>query len=149
VVHDRIKKLRERINRREKNTRAKRRAKARRIEKGDPKSKSEKAQVSAKEAKKLAGDAKQLIATETGISTSESEKTIREGAALLRDAGDDLSQLDADGDGDTDILSGVDPIQTNRGSGGADRPEEFGEDTGEEITDPGEPVMSFDDLREI
>jgi len=179
MVSERIKAIRERINQREKNTRANRQAKARRIEKGDPDNRREaaavkkrevtdEAKMSAEEARKLAADAKQLIATETGVSTSESESVIKQGSGLLSDIGDSIDDLDFDGDGDTDILTAVDPIESSGGSGisaantdsksqavGAvrsdeSRPMEFGEDEmGSEMEDPASPIMSFDDLNEI
>lgn len=111
-----IKRLRQRVQRREKQTRAKRRAKSRRIEKEEPKNVSEKAQVKAKQAKEqveatkeetaqLAEDARTLIATETGVSKSEAGGVISQAADILESA--DTDQLDLDGDGDTDLLNVV------------------------------------------
>lgn len=128
MVSKRLRKLREKINRREKSKRADRRAKSRRIEKGDPDSATEAAQVKAKQAKqeaemtadearKLSRDAKTLLATELGVSRSESESIISEGASLLSEAGDRVDQLDIDDDGDTDILSSFDPIVGDEGGG--------------------------------
>lgn len=172
MVAERIKKLRERIQRREKSTRASRRAKSRRIKKGKPKGATETAQVKARqaresaemtaeEARKLASDAKQLISTEVGVSSSESESVISQGAALIGEAGDSLSELDFDGDGDTDILSGVDPIEPQRNDqrsgpdmglgGGGGRSDDdpdmgLGGGNGDGGTDPTEPVYDpFDD----
>lgn len=120
-----IKRLRQRVQRREKQTRAKRRAKSRRIEKEEPKNVSEKAQVKAKRAKEqveatkeetaqLAEDARTLIATETGVSKSEAGGVISQAADILESA--DGDQLDLDGDGDTDLLNVVEqPMEDDRG----------------------------------
>lgn len=114
-IADKIGRFREAIQRREKSKRAKRRAKSRRIEQEKPEGASEKAQVAAKRTKRgareaqeeasgLAQDAKQLLATELGVSGEQSESIIEEGARLLESAGEKAGQLDVDGDGDTDIL---------------------------------------------
>lgn len=126
TVADRIRKLREKVNRREKAKRAKRRAKSRRVEKGDPKTQTESARVTKRrteeavsEAKQLSEDAKTLIATELGVGEGDAAGIIKEGADIVesRSSGGDggsgsggggLGALDFDGDGDTDILTAID-----------------------------------------
>lgn len=154
MVAERLKRLRERIQQRETSTRADRRAKSRRIERGEPQGAGEtatvrarqareSAEMTAEEARGLASDAKQLISTELGVSESESESIISQGAGLLDDVGENLSQLDFDGDGDTDILSGVDPIEPD-GGGGTEEP--VGGMSAGETLDPTEPVYDpFED----
>lgn len=148
MVTQKIKELRERIQRREAEKRASRRAKARRIAKEKPKGVGEKAQVTAKqtsekvtqtteEARGLADDAKQLISTELGISESESESFIREASDMLEGAGDALGDFDLDGDGDTDLIGGFEePIVEPEESGASD------------VIDPTEPVMDFGEATE-
>lgn len=148
MVAERLKRLRERIQRRETSTRADRRAKSRRIKRGEPQGAGEtatvrarqareSAEMTAEEARGLASDAKQLIATEVGVSESESESIIKQGAGLLDDVGENLSQLDLDGDGDTDILSGLEAMEADGGSG---------DGVAGETLDPTEPVYDpFED----
>jgi len=115
---DKLRDARERVRRREKATRADKRAKSRRIREGDPETASEAATVkkreleqSASEAKTeasgLADDAKKLISAEFGVSSSGASAIISQGSELLSSAGDQLDRLDVDGDGDTDILARI------------------------------------------
>jgi ATPase subunit of ABC transporter with duplicated ATPase domains len=148
MVNQKIKELRERIQRRETAKRAKRRAKARRIKRGKPEGATETAQVKAKqtsekvsettkETQGLAADAKQLISTELGLSESQSESFIKEASDMLDGAGDALGDLDLNGDGDTDLLTGFDqPLQG---------PEESG---ASEVIDPTEPLLDFGEMTE-
>lgn len=148
MVNQTIKALRERIQRRESAKRAARQAKARRIEKEQPEGAAERAQVKAKqtskkvsqtneEARGLAEDAKTLISTELGLSESQSESFIKEASSLLESAGDSLGDLDLDGDGDSDLITGFDePIVEPDESGAA------------EVIDPTEPVMDFGEATE-
>lgn len=130
MVSERLRALRERINRREQQTRADRRAKQRRIEREEPEGATERAQVkvrqvsqqaeqSADEARQLSSSAKKLIATELGVSTSEAESVIQQGADLLDSAGESVDSLDFDGDGDTDILSVIEPPGEDDAGGGS------------------------------
>ena len=151
-MSERIKKIRERLNRREKKIRADRQAKSRRIEKEEPKGVSEKATVKTRKAKKeaaasadeargLASDAKQLVATELGVSTSEAESIIEQGASLFDDFGDQLSSMDSDGDGDTDLLGALDVAASGSnasggGSGSTNDPPQAEAVGGEELFDP-------------
>jgi len=136
MPHERLKRLRERLKQRQERVRAKRENKRARSERDESDSAGERAAVAAKRAKergqsvrrevsetrrqagKLGADAKSLIATELGVSTSEAESVISQGAAALeraRDAGA-LEALDADGDGDTDVLGMVDePVDEETG----------------------------------
>lgn len=143
MVKQRIKELRKRIQRRESAKRAKRRAKARRIEKEQPKGAAETAKVKAKqtskqvsetneEARALASDAKQLVATELGLSESESESFIKEAAGLIDSAGESLGDLDLDGDGDTDLMGSFEQSLSDTEQGGD-----------EGVVDPTEPVMDL------
>lgn len=150
MVSERLRALRERINRREQSTRADRRASSRRVERGEPETTGERVQVAtrrtkeeaemtAEEARELASDAKTLVATEMGVSRSESESVISQGAGLLEDAGDRINQLDIDGDGDTDVFTGLDPLggEDRGGNGNNGGPESI------EAVDDGD-GMSFD-----
>lgn len=145
MVSEKIKALRERIQRREAQKRASRRAKARRIKKEQPEGAAETAKVKAKqtsekvsqtteEARGLAEDATQLVSTELGLSESESESFIKEAAGLLDSAGESLGELDIDGDGDSDILTSFE----------FDEPMMDTEQGGDEgVVDPTEPVMDL------
>lgn len=168
MVHDRIKRLRERLQAREEAKKRARREKRQRIQRGDPETKTEAARVKARrarekaqgakrevtetksEAQGLASDAKSLIATELGVSRSESESIIKQGADLIRDAGDSLNDLDLDGDGDTDILSMIDGDASQGDRGGALGPVDpdlEGGDVTEPVMDPlNEPDDGLDDL---
>lgn len=115
---DRIRGARERVKRTETSRRADKRASARRLRQGEPETASEKAtvkkreaerkaQMTADEARGLAGDAKSLIATETGVSGEQAESIISRSAEVLSSARGQLDRLDLDGDGDTDILEAI------------------------------------------
>jgi len=150
MVSEKIKALRERIQRREMAKRAKRRAKSRRIKKEQPEGAAETARVKAKqtsekvsqtteETRGLAEDAKQLVSTELGISESESESFIKEAAGLIDSAGESLGGLDIDGDGDSDVLQSFE----------FDEPMMDSEESGSDgVLDPTEPVMDFGDATE-
>lgn len=111
MVEERLRKLRERLQRREKRVRADRRARERRIERDEPEGVRERATVASEEAGELAKDAKELLATELGVSTEESEGIIKRGREFLERGKGQLSQFDVDGDGDTDLLSSLDPVE--------------------------------------
>jgi len=152
MVAERIKALREKIQRREKSVRADRQAKQRRVERGEPEGASETAQVKAKQAKEeaemtadqareLASDAKTHVATELGVSRSEAGGIISEGSDILSSAGERLDDLDLDGDGDTDMLTVVDsPLEDGNGggSGGGIQGPDLGVDPSEPIFEPSE-----------
>lgn len=159
MVADRIRAIRDRIQRREKSTRAGRRARSRRIEREEPASVGEKAQVKARQTKRgaemtadeargLAADAKELVSTEFGVSEGEAEGIISQGAGLLDDLGERVEQLDIDGDGDTDLLEGLEAVEPgDGGSAGVQEPLEASESGGGVgISDPAEPV--FDPFEE-
>lgn len=157
MVHERIKALREGLEKRKKATKAKSRAKARertrgakarakaererRIQQGSPKGVREHAATVAKETSEAASSAKeavsaerQFIAQELGVST-EHAGDIAETATRVFDAagkaGVDAPAFDLDGDGDTDILQTLDqPLE------GLESPRDLS-------IDPTEPVVDF------
>lgn len=134
MVHERIRALRERLERRKQATKAKARAqersrtrgakarekaaKERRIQQGNPEGVSEHAQVAAKETARTASEAKgaatasrEFLAQELGTSKEHAEEVAQSGNdffAQVKDAGGTLGQFDLDGDGDTDLLQGLD-----------------------------------------
>lgn len=131
TLADKLRGIREKVQRKEQATRADRRAKGRRIERGEPDSTAEKAAVAkrsaseaADEAKNLGEDAVDLISTELGVSESEAEGVISQGADAIRsaaEAGDGaLDQLDFDEDGDTDLFDAVESGAGFEGGGRGD-----------------------------
>lgn len=153
MVSERLRALRERIQRRETKVRASRRAKSRqkqmeerrkraderarsrRVQRGEPEGAREEAQVTAKEARNLASDAKTLVSTELGVSRSEAEGVITQSADLVRDAGDRIDELDFDGDGDSDILTALD-AEGDIGLVDGEGDDGIGIDPSEEMFDP-------------
>lgn len=118
TLADRLRSARASIQRRETRARADRRASARRVERGDPESLTERARVTSRRAseatdeiKGLGSDAVDLLSTELGTSRSDAKGIIESGADALDSAteagGNALDQFDIDGDGDTDILTAV------------------------------------------
>lgn len=118
TLADRLRSIRESIQRRQTAARADRRASARRVEREEPETVGERAQLkkqrageAADEAGALASDAVSLVSAELGVSESDAKGIIESGADVLDAAGDAggsaLDQLDVDGDGDTDILDAV------------------------------------------
>lgn len=157
MVHERIKKLRESLEKRKKKTKAKARAKARertrggkarakakkqrRIQQGSPKGVREHAATVAKEASGAASSAKtavsaekQFIAQELGIPVGhagEVAETANKVFEAAREAGFELDTFDADDDGDTDILKTL------------DKPLEGLESRQPRSFDPTQPVVDF------
>lgn len=156
MVVERIKRLREQLERRQKATKAKSRArersrtrgakarekaeKERRIKQGNPESLQEKVAVARNEAKGAVSAGKgavsaerRFLAQELGVSTSEAGAIAREGNKLfdsISAGGGSLDALDLDGDGDTDILTQLDkPLPMEQDDGLA--------------FDPTEPVVDF------
>lgn len=144
MVHDKIKALRERLERRKKATEAKARARERsrtrgaeareraererRLERGDPKGLKEEAIATvraASSAKQAASGAvsaeRQFLAQELGVSTDHAKEVAETGNSVLQSAqraGVSLQQFDLDGDGDTDLLASLDqPAQRDRRGG--------------------------------
>lgn len=114
-LSERIKGLRDRVQRKQREREADRRASARRVEKGDPETTGERVAVAkneaaeaANETKGLASDAVELVSAEFGVSGDQAAGIIQESSDLLSAAGQQLDKLDADGDGDTDILTALD-----------------------------------------
>jgi hypothetical protein len=104
MVLDRIKSFRERLQRREKQTRASRRASARRVDKGEPETTTEKIKVGADEAQGLAKDATRLVSTELGVDPQEAKQIIATGSDTVEET-ENKGLLDFDNDGDTDLFT--------------------------------------------
>lgn len=132
---EKIRSLRDRVQRKQREREADRRAAARRVERGEPETVSEKVEVAkrdaaeaAAETKGLSADAVQLVSAEFGVSSEDAAGIIEQGSELLSAAGDQLDELDVDGDGDTDILDALDEgieatpsgQRTERGEGEAE-----------------------------
>jgi len=90
-----------------------------RIDENDPEGLSETVEATKREGADLAAEAKEtvreetkLIALELGISTDQAESLVDSVSDQIDAAkeSDTLSELDIDGDGDTDMLSAVDPL---------------------------------------
>lgn len=143
MVHERIRALRERLERRKQKAKGAARArersrtrgpkarekaaKERRLEQGDPDGVSEHAQVAAKETARAASEAKgaasaskEFLAQELGVSKEHAQEVAESGNsffAQVKDAGGSLDQFDLDGDGDTDLLQALDAPGVDGGSG--------------------------------
>lgn len=155
MVHDRIRALRERLERSKQSAKGKARArdrsrkrgakarkkaeKQRRLERGNPKNVREHARVSGRETAKAASEAKgafdagtTFVSQELGVKKQHAEGVIESGNELFqkaKSAGVPLQQFDIDGDGDTDLLQVLDaPGGGGQGGSGA-------------VVDPSEPII--------
>ena len=147
-IVSRIRQARERISRAESSVRAKRRAKQRRIEKGEPKTLSENVSVGVNNAKETINQVKEETSktvdevgefTETtfGVEVGGPDGATEDGdgGGLLGDIGDFEGALNEASDGALDV-SAVEP--------GDIEPVKLGDD--ESMTDASDPVMDGDDL---
>lgn len=127
-LSDRIRSLRGRLQRKQRSREADRRASARRIEREEPETTGERVELAKRDAAEaanettgLASDAVNLVSAEFGVSSSDARGIIEQGSDLLSAAGDQLGQLDTDGDGDSDILmaldEGIEPTAADRQAG--------------------------------
>lgn len=121
TLADKLRGVREKLQRKQTATRAKRRAKARRIEKEDPNNlgetlavKQNRLEEATKEAKKAVGDFKSLAETKFGAADSESD-----GGSVIESLSDGIGNIT--GDIDTESLS--EPITPIEGEAGMDMEE--------------------------
>lgn len=141
--------LRERLEKRRSKRKSKRkskelqrkrdeRARDRRIEENEPEGAAETAKATTKQAEELATEAREtlqeeraVIAAELGVSTGEVEGIMESASERIKAAAEqgDLSELDIDGDGDTDILQAMDPLGGEQDGG-------MGDPGAEPVVDP-------------
>lgn len=145
MVHERVRSLREKLERRKKKRKAdirakdrKRRQKTKRIKEGNPKGAAEHVQAAAKEAgrakesvKEAVSAEQRFLARELGVSPSHASQVAKSANSVLdriKKQDGDTEAMDIDGDGDTDYLARL------------DQPLEGFEST-EKSIDPTEPVV--------
>jgi len=115
TLASRLRTARNRVQRKTQSRRADSRAQAREEQMQDD---SGQGNGTVNEVRGLANDARELVAAEFGVSTDDATALIKQGKDALDAAGSDSSGLDADGDGDTDILGAIESGIDEGGSSG-------------------------------
>lgn len=149
----RLKSLRERVKRRERKTKARRRAKARRIRIGEPegvgealsvksrqvktaaKEKKQEAEMTAEEARALAGDVRRLAAVEAGIDPDAGRGAAKKAGSVLDRLADATEGVDDVARGPTGTVRSMQPPRPRRRRRGPVDPISSVVDHG--IVDPG------------